>query len=263
MRALRALQHPAKCDVEQTTLTRHDRFEVSSWLWGLERTSTPDEECMGLLTLKQSDLSYRIDFAMYGVAVATLGAILLIASPRADFLTCALLALAGLMSWSGIEYLLHRFVLHGLQPFRRWHAEHHRHPAELICSPTILSATLIFALVFLPALGLAGPWHACSLTFGILVGYFSYAVTHHATHHWRARNSWLRQRKQWHAMHHHDSERPRCFGVTSSLWDRLLGTSPSRLAGAGVGPRADRGRREVKMPLLQASPHDEVSRAIH
>lgn len=185
---------------------------------------------MGLLTLKQSNLAYRLDFAFYGAAVATLGAILLIASPRADALTDASCALGGLMSWTGIEYLLHRFVLHGLQPFRRWHTEHHRHPGALICSPTILSASLIFTLVFLPSIWLAGPWPACSMTFGILVGYFFYAAMHHATHHWRAQNAWLRRRKQWHALHHHDSAQARCFGVSSSLWDHLLGTAPVRVA---------------------------------
>jgi sterol desaturase/sphingolipid hydroxylase (fatty acid hydroxylase superfamily) len=194
------------------------------------RSATAAEEFMGLITLKQSNLAYRLDFAFYGAAVATLGAILLIASPRADTLTNALCSLGALMSWSGIEYLLHRFVLHGLQPFRRWHTEHHRHPGALICSPTIFSASLILALVFLPSLGLVGPWHACSMTFGILVGYFSYAVTHHATHHWRAQSSWLRRRKQWHALHHHDAAQARCFGVSSSLWDHLLGTAPVRAA---------------------------------
>jgi cyclopropane-fatty-acyl-phospholipid synthase len=30
-------------------------------------------------------------------------------------------ALAGLLGWSLIEYGVHRFVLHGLAPFRRWY----------------------------------------------------------------------------------------------------------------------------------------------
>ena len=185
---------------------------------------------MGLLTLKQSDLAYRLDFALDGVAVATLGATLLVASPRADALTDTLLAAAGLSSWSAIEYVLHRFVLHGLQPFRRWHDAHHRRPTELICSPTVLSASLIVVLVFLPTLWLVGPWHACALTFGVLAGYFSYAVMHHATHHWRARSAWFRRRKRWHALHHRDAAHANCFGVTSGLWDRLLGTAPATAA---------------------------------
>ena len=183
---------------------------------------------MGLLTLRQSKLAYRLDFALYGTVVAALGTVLLVASPRAGALATGACSLVGLMSWSAVEYVFHRFILHGLQPFRRWHAAHHRHPTELILSPTLLSASLIFALVFLPALAIAGAWPACALTFGILTGYFFYALTHHATHHWRARGRWLRQRKQWHAMHHHDLANERCFGVTTGFWDRLLGTAPPR-----------------------------------
>lgn len=184
---------------------------------------------MGLLTLQQSKLAYQLDFALYGTGIAALGATLLIASPREHWLANAICALAALMSWSAIEYALHRFVLHGLQPFRRWHEAHHQHPSRLICSPTVFSASLIFGLVFLPALALGGAWRASAVTFGILVGYFFYSVTHHATHHWRAKNrdAWLGQRKRWHAVHHHDAAQPRCFGVTSGLWDRLLGSAPA------------------------------------
>ncbi len=185
---------------------------------------------MGLLTLKQSRLAYRLDFALYGAGIAALALLLLIAAPRPDSLAIAACSLAGLVGWSALEYVIHRFVLHGLRPFSRWHAAHHRQPGELICSPTIFSASLIFALVFLPVLELAGSWRASAVTLGILVGYFCYSLTHHATHHWRAGNAgtWLGQRKRWHAVHHHDVARGRCFGVTSGLWDRLLGTAPER-----------------------------------
>ena len=208
---------------------------------------------MGLFTMKQSTLAYRVDFALYGASVATLGAVLLIFSPRSDWLANALWSFSGLMSWSAIEYLLHRFVLHGVQPFRRWHAEHHLHPAALICSPTILSASLIFALVSLPALLTAGPWRACAVTFGILVGYFSYAVTHHATHHWRPATAWLRERKQWHALHHHDSAHPSCFGVSSGLWDRLLGTTSVKSMEAKATERAAAQTSSSIAPTLR--PH--------
>lgn len=201
---------------------------VPSSRWPPGESAIGIEEFMGLLTLQQSKLAYRLDFVLYGAGIAALGATLIIASPRADRLADAVCALAALMSWSAIEYALHRFVLHGLQPFRRWHEVHHRHPSQLICSPTVFSASLIFVLVFLPVFALGGAWRASAVTFGILVGYFCYSVTHHATHHWRARRSdgWLAQRKRWHAVHHHEAAAEKCFGVTSGLWDRLLGSAP-------------------------------------
>ena len=183
---------------------------------------------MGLFTLEHSQRAYRADFVLYGSAVLLLAAYLLREVPRAQWPQVAAFVLAGLAGWSLIEYLLHRFVLHGMQPFQGWHAEHHQRPTALICAPTILSATLIVVLVFLPALLMANVWRACALTLGVLAGYLAYAITHHATHHWRADNAWLRQRKRWHALHHH-ANMPLCFGVTSGLWDRVFGSAAQPL----------------------------------
>ena len=180
---------------------------------------------MGLFSLEHSKAAYRADFALYGVSVSALAVFLLAACPRGQRLEIGMLALTGVLSWTAIEYVLHRFVLHGLQPFRGWHEQHHRRPTALICAPTILSATLIATLVFLPALALGGLWRACALTLGVSAGYLAYAVTHHATHHWRGDSAWLKRRKRWHARHHHEIEQPGCYGVTSGFWDHVCGSA--------------------------------------
>lgn len=180
---------------------------------------------MNLFTLEQSKTTYGADFVLYGIAMVGLVALLL-AAPRQYGLENVALALGGLLSWSAIEYALHRFVLHGLRPFSRWHAEHHLRPTALICSPTILSAILVVMLVYLPALALGGIWRACALTLGVLTGYLAYSITHHATHHWHAENAWLKERKRWHALHHHIEESRCCYGVTSAFWDHVCGTDP-------------------------------------
>ena len=180
---------------------------------------------MELFALEHSQAAYRADFALYGTAVVALSAFLLLDGPRDQQPFIAAIALGGLVSWTAIEYALHRFVLHGLQPFRRWHAEHHERPRALICSPTIMSASLILTLVFLPALLLGGLWRACAFTLGVLTGYLAYAITHHATHHWRADNAWMRDRKRWHALHHHHLEQPGHYGVTSAFWDHVFGST--------------------------------------
>jgi sterol desaturase/sphingolipid hydroxylase (fatty acid hydroxylase superfamily) len=179
---------------------------------------------MGLFTLRQSDLAYRLDFALHGAAIVALATVIVVEAPRSDRLNELAWCLAGISLWSAIEYALHRFVLHGMEPFRRWHAEHHRHPTALICAPTVLSAGLIVGLVFLPSLALRGLWPASALTLGVMLGYFAYAVTHHAVHQWRPRGAWLRRRKAWHAAHHHDAENMCRFGVTTRFWDRVSGS---------------------------------------
>ena len=176
-------------------------------------------------TLEHSRSAYRADFVLYGIASAALAAFLAVAGPRADRMEIAAFASMGLASWTFIEYVLHRFVLHGLRPFSTWHAEHHRRPKALICTPTILSAALIAALVFLPALFLGDLWRACAFTFGVLTGYLAYTITHHATHHWHSGNAWVRARKRWHALHHSPVMRPGHYGVTSAFWDHVFGSN--------------------------------------
>ena len=189
-----------------------------------------DGKHMGMFTLEHSRAAYRADFILYGAAVIALATGTLAAGPREQIAQVVALILAGLCAWGAIEYVLHRFVLHGLAPFRQWHALHHERPAALICAPTILSASLIVGLVFVPALQLGGLWRACALTLGVVAGYLAYAVTHHATHHWRADSTWLRQRKRWHARHHHSGDAPHCYGVTSALWDHVFGSAAAATA---------------------------------
>ena len=180
---------------------------------------------MHIFTLEHSKAAYRADIALYGIAIVILSAFLLKDGPRGERLEIASFALAGLLSWPAIEYALHRYVLHAVQPFRRWHEEHHRRPLAIIYTPTILSAALIAVLVYLPALLAAGLWHACALTLGVLAGYLSYTITHHAVHHWHTDNVWLRKRKRWHALHHHRIEQPGYYGVTSAFLDHLFGSA--------------------------------------
>jgi len=181
---------------------------------------------MGLFSLEHGKAVFAADFAFYGAAVLLLTLYLVFDGARSQGPALAAMALAGLAAWSLIEYLLHRFVLHGLQPFARWHAAHHARPTALIGSPTIVSASGFAVLVFLPAWGLLGSLPlASALTLGIVAGYLAYAVIHHATHHWRAGSPWMLQRKRWHALHHRVGGTPGCYGVSSGLWDRVFGST--------------------------------------
>lgn len=187
-----------------------------------------------LLTLEHSRAAYRADFAIYGVASMMLGLTLAVAHPSGTAGALLLWSLAGAAIWSPVEYLLHRFVLHGLPPFARWHAEHHQRPTALIALPTPLSAALFATLAALPAWWLMGAWPATALVFGLITGYLLYGLIHHAMHHavpgGRAWGGWLVARRRWHAQHHAavpEGAARRHFGVTSSLWDRVFGTADS------------------------------------
>jgi len=173
---------------------------------------------------------------LYGLAVVLLAGHVGAQSLRLQTPVPAALVLAGMVLWTLFEYLLHRFLFHGPQPFRRLHALHHTHPTALICSPTWLTAVLFVALVYAPARALGTPLNAAALTLGVLAGYLAYSIAHHAVHHWRGEGRWLVDRKRWHARHHREQDSRVCFGVTSGLWDRAC-----RTAGLAARPAARPG----------------------
>lgn len=180
---------------------------------------------MALLSLEHSKAAYKADFVLYCTAVIALTTFLFVFSPRKQQLELSAIVLLGLVSWTAIEYAMHRFVLHGLQPFRRWHIRHHEQPQALIYAPTVLSGTLIATLVYFPAFLVWNRWIAGALTLGVLTGYLIYSVIHHASHHWRSEMEWLKRRKIWHALHHQHVDHPRCYGVTTSFWDYVFGST--------------------------------------
>lgn len=184
---------------------------------------------MSLFSMKHSEAAYRADFVLYGITVLVLAAFLFLTGQYGQWLEIVALVGLGLVSWTLIEYVLHRFVMHALQPFSRWHDEHHQHPNALICTPTIMSMMLIATLVFLPYLLLFDNLQqACALTLGVVFGYFIYSIMHHVTHYCRADNAWLKQRKRLHAQHHCNNDQPVCFGVTSGFWDHVFGSAHRR-----------------------------------
>lgn len=178
-----------------------------------------------MFAIEHGKAAYWADFGIYGTAVAVLAIALSAFAPREQWLTLAALVVLGAVAWTLMEYALHRFVLHGLEPFLSWHAEHHERPTALMGTPTLLSISLVALLVFLPGLLAAGFWKASALTLGVTAGYLAYALTHHATHHWRSRSPWMARRKRWHARHHHTAA---CYGVSCSFWDKVFGSTGDR-----------------------------------
>jgi cyclopropane-fatty-acyl-phospholipid synthase len=179
---------------------------------------------MRLFSLEQDEAAVRADFVFYGVLVLALFTGVLALVPLADAGPAAAWALLGFAAWTLAEYGLHRYVLHGVQPFKRWHALHHARPLALIATPTVLTAALFALLVFTPALWLAPLWRGCALMLGVMLGYLAYIVTHHAVHHLHGSSPWLRRHKRWHALHHGVNPRA-CYGVSLPLWDHVFGSA--------------------------------------
>jgi sterol desaturase/sphingolipid hydroxylase (fatty acid hydroxylase superfamily) len=166
---------------------------------------------------------YFADFVLYPVLIAALATRALWgASLAVSFFVLATIV-AGAVAWSGLEYTMHRWVLHRIEPFRRLHDRHHARPVDLIGTPAWLSGALFLSLWQLLAHREPG-FVAAGLVTGLMLGYLAYAALHHAVHHRRARpGSWLHRAKQRHARHHMTGGAIN-FGVSVAVWDRMLGT---------------------------------------
>ncbi|MFZ6849189.1 sterol desaturase family protein [Undibacterium sp. RuRC25W] len=178
---------------------------------------------MSFFSLEQSRRDIAIDFLFYGCSTVLLTLELCVICPSDQWLLSLMLVVGGIVIASAVEYLSHRFILHGVKPFSTWHQRHHQQPKSSIGTPTSVSASLILVLIFLPLWFSAPLFYATAVTLGVVIGYATYIITHHATHHWKGRNRWLVNRKQWHALHH--CVAPDCYyGVSSSLWDHVFAT---------------------------------------
>jgi len=166
---------------------------------------------------------YLADFVLYPLAVTMLAAAGLSMAHYAS--AWVLACLAGVATWTFVEYLLHRFVFHLVPVIERMHEDHHDNPRALIGSPVWLSL-MIFAFGVAPPLWLAiGPNLTSAILAGLMGGYLWYMVVHHAVHHWAIdERSWLYTARLRHLLHHYRSNE-RSFGVTTGFWDYVFGTA--------------------------------------
>jgi sterol desaturase/sphingolipid hydroxylase (fatty acid hydroxylase superfamily) len=157
-------------------------------------------------------------------------------------------AAGGFCAWGLIEYVVHRFVMHGRPSMaRRGHALHHADDRAFISTPVFIIMTL--AVVICAMLTIAIPaGAACLLVFGLYAGYNYYALLHHVQHHQGAMLAdvgYLARLERAHRIHH-DQHRVN-YGVSTTIWDRLLGTFQ-----AGDAPRPDAapGRRARSTSMI-------------
>lgn len=168
--------------------------------------------------MQLSKTGYYADFIVYPSLAVVLSWEGLRHAPLADGLEWLFASVAGVVIWTLLEYVLHRHILHRLQPFQRLHDLHHARATALVGTPSWLSLCL-FAVLALVLWSAIEAILASGLTVGLMLGYLWYLAVHHAVHHVKAkRGSWLHRAKLRHATHHH-SQQPCNFGVTTSLWD--------------------------------------------
>lgn len=146
-------------------------------------------------------------------------------------------AAAGFAFWTIFEYWVHRILYHNVPFFKEQHDAHHAAPNAFIGAPPVLGIVMIFCLSYLPFVSVS-VMAASGLTIGMLTGYLAYMLLHHAAHHWNvAPESWLYRLRRHHALHHH-SRIDGNYGITTSFWDIVFGTS--------LAPRRTRFRFKLR-----------------
>lgn len=136
--------------------------------------------------------------------------------------------LAGVLAWTFLEYVLHRFAFH-LPPKHplsvfgaRQHLEHHAAPERMpITKPLVLTLPTL-ALGYAAASWFVGAGHAAPFWAGMVAGYLGYELMHVAAHTLEPSEHPLPGFQRAHLEHH--THVARNFGITSPMWDRILGT---------------------------------------
>jgi sterol desaturase/sphingolipid hydroxylase (fatty acid hydroxylase superfamily) len=168
--------------------------------------------------------AFFADFYAYPAAFVALVAFAFASNPHGWFSSlCALII--GLASWSLVEYMLHRYVLHHVIWVKRQHDVHHHDQMALVGTPTWFSMLVFIAFVTAPATLMTNIEVAACFTAGMMLGYLWYVTAHYGMHHWRIRPAgYLGRLRRRHALHHHFDDLGN-FGVTSSFWDHIFRTN--------------------------------------
>jgi sterol desaturase/sphingolipid hydroxylase (fatty acid hydroxylase superfamily) len=158
------------------------------------------------------------------------------------------------LAWVPIEYYAHRDILHGIFPngpgligrcthylFDASHADHHARPWDGMYInghvDTLFAAAVIFPLSFL------APLHTVPLFVGTV--FLCYALeewAHHATHFWNFKWSYFQYIRRRHLFHHSRRGVGIAYGITSGMWDVVVGTriGPAERRMLSVRARAER-----------------------
>jgi 4-hydroxysphinganine ceramide fatty acyl 2-hydroxylase len=145
--------------------------------------------------------------------------------------------LSGGAAWTYVEYLAHRYILHGLFPegegllrgllhryFDHLHFEHHARPWDGNHINGTIRDTLPFLLV-LGGLSVLAPLHTLPVFLaGIIQFYILEEWVHHSVHFYNFKGRYFRYIKKHHLYHHSPEGSEVAYGLTNGLWDVVCET---------------------------------------
>ena len=150
---------------------------------------------------------------------------------RLSILTIGKWFVLGILLWTLLEYVIHRYAFHhqpasniGKQFHFIVHGVHHDYPNDakrLVMPPAvIIPLAVVFCGIFFAVFGRFGS--ALSAGFGF--GYVCYDTIHYAIHHFPMKRGIWQWLKRYHLRHHYQDDQAG-YGVSSPLWDYIFRTT--------------------------------------
>jgi len=142
------------------------------------------------------------------------------------------LFLSGLLFFTLIEYLAHRYLFH-MKPNKEWkrkfayiaHGVHHEFPKDKDRLAMPVPASLTLAFVFFVIFRALMDTAVFGFLPGMLTGYCAYLFVHYIVHAYAPPKNFFKHLWINHSMHHY-KDSSQIFGVSSPLWDYIFGTYP-------------------------------------
>jgi 4-hydroxysphinganine ceramide fatty acyl 2-hydroxylase len=149
-------------------------------------------------------------------------------------LSAIALFFTGWFIFTFFEYIAHRYLFHMDTDTElkknvqyTFHGNHHEYPKdkERLAMPPIMS--LFIASLFFFIFKLVFGQFVFGIVSGFLFGYAIYLFVHYAVHAYAPPKNFLKTLWIHHSIHHYKDD-DKAFGVSSPLWDWILGTMPER-----------------------------------
>ncbi|MDO8434502.1 MAG: sterol desaturase family protein [Candidatus Binatus sp.] len=156
----------------------------------------------------------------------------------AMMIDCVIFA-AGILAWTMLEYVIHGVMGHAHRTFvTPMHQVHHRDPRAVFA----LGAWIPTLAVLLGGLYLFGATRGMIFLGGIAAGFACYELIHYRIHFSKPIGS-VESRLRARHLAHHFHKPGQIFGVTTPLWDYVVGSEPAPAemralseAGARIAP---------------------------
>ncbi len=139
--------------------------------------------------------------------------------------------LIGVLYWSLIEYVIHRFIYH--QKFKSkafnyfigsFHQYHHKKMSDhRVLNSGFLMICLILPIVLSPLMLIFHIQSVLSIGLGLSIGYYLYECVHYFIHYRQYCSGYMSYIQKYH-MHHHKKSPMKNFGNTTHLWDYIFNT---------------------------------------